>query len=158
MKRFILTGITTRHLLGGRRRKTTPLPNQNSNRTTPDYQTGAKFISYKTIPSAGQRNSSVTRLYFPENKTRIPRLYFPQKEYELLGYKTLLPRGQQYEFTNLYYLRYRQRPCRDDLNQTVPTTLLSSIRSLVSEKNNAERRSTAGISIVYSFYAMHLET
>jgi hypothetical protein len=108
------------HLLGGgRMRKTTPLPNQISNQAPPDYQTGTKFISYKTILSTGQqefsvkrqyfpenknRNSSVARLYFPENKTRIPRLYFPQKEYEFLGYKTLFPRGQ-YEFTCLYYLR-----------------------------------------------------
>ena len=107
--RILFICITTRHLLGARTmRKTNLLPNQISNRAPPDYQTGAILISHKLIPSTGQQEFlGYTTLLpsKPDTNSPVKGPYFPHNEYEFLAYKTPFPRRQQYEFTNLYYLR-----------------------------------------------------
>jgi hypothetical protein len=94
-----------------------------------------KLISYKKVLPQDNRNfsvkkwyfaenknmnSSVTRLHFPNNKTRNSPVVLPREriwiswlqggasrrnKYEFLRYVTVLPSGKQYEFINLYHLR-----------------------------------------------------
>jgi hypothetical protein len=96
-----------RYLLGGGRiTKIKPSPNQISNRAPPDYQTGAELhhlqddILHRTkeIPRLKERTSQI-RIYTPRLQDCT------QNAFEFRCYKTLFPREQQYEFTNLYYVR-----------------------------------------------------